>query len=227
MGFRVLLHVVRRPSSAACCREKKAKWAAFFFLRCSFVRSMGFVGRPRPSSKLVGPRTARPSSSISFREGLLSRAGGRGRMWVRVGVAPRPRLHRPSHSCSAMRLCESGLQLTEVTRRISTESTDVPAPWGPPSTKRTKEQKPPRKLGTWTVEAYRTWKPRTGQFHAAKGSIRAFRRSTSACPRLSPPARSLFLDARPIATRKKKGQKKGRHLFPRAPIDPPPLFRCT
>lgn len=107
--------VVRRPPHVGC-REKKAKRAAFF-LRCSFVRSVDFVGRPRASSKLVGPRTARPSSSISFREGLLSRAGGRGRMWVRVGVAPRPRLCRRSHSCSATRLRESALQLTEAGAR--------------------------------------------------------------------------------------------------------------
>lgn len=92
---------------------------------------------------------------------------------------------------------------SEVTRRISTESTDFPAPGPPPSTRRTKEQKPPRKLGTWTVEAYRTWKPRTCNLQPVPRLQRKPFRSTSASPRLSPPARSLFLDARPIATRNK------------------------
>lgn len=95
---------------------------------------------------------------------------------------------------------------SEVTRRISTESTDVPAPCPPPPP----EEQKNRSLrgssgpGRWKPTGHGSPGPATcNLFHASKGSLFAFRRSTSASPRLSPPARSLFLDARPIATRNK------------------------
>lgn len=116
---------------------------------------------------------------------------------------------------------------SEVTRRISTESTDVPAPWAPPlhqKNKRTEASEEARDLDGGSLqdmEAQDLQPATCNQFHASKGSLFAFRRSTSASPRLSPPARSLFLDARPIATR-----NKIQTLFISAgPIDPPPLFR--
>lgn len=146
-------------------------------------------------------------------------AGGRGPPAEIASAVPFMQRHSPARIRSTADRGGS-----EVTRRISTESTDVSAPWAPPPPERTKEQKPPRKLGTWTVEAYRTWKPRTCKFHASKGSILAFRRSTRRLPLAY--HRRPFLVPRRQANRdqkKKKDRKRDaidfrgpqliRHLF--------------
>lgn len=131
-------------------------------------------------------------------------AGGRGPPAEIVSAVP----FMQRHSAARIR-STADRGGSEVTRRISTESTDVSAPWAPPPPERTKEQKPPRKLGTWTVEAYRTWKPRTCKFHASKGSILAFRRSTRRLPlayhRPPVPCSSTPGQSRPEKKRTEKG----------------------
>lgn len=147
-------------------------------------------------------------------------AGGRGPPAEIASAVPFMQRHSPARIRSTADRGGS-----EVTRRISTESTDVSAPWAPPSTrknKRTEASEEARDLDGGSLqdmEAQDLQVPRLQRKHSRIPS-----QHSSASPRLSPPARSLFLDARPIATRNKKGQKKGRHRFPRAPIDPPPLF---
>jgi hypothetical protein len=143
-----VLHVGRRL-------QVKRRKTSFSLFPCSVDE---FVGRRRgigrAAQQMVGPAghgqpaADRPSSSISFREGLLSRAGGAGGCgcgWAWTPCRGPPAVGPPCRDCidccvraalPPKGLRESALQLigpqSEVTRRISTEST---------ADRRTEEQK--------------------------------------------------------------------------------------
>lgn len=114
---------------------------------------------------------------------------------------------------------------SEVTRRISTESTDVPAPWAPPlhqKNKRTEASEEARDLDGGSLQdmeaqdlqpATCSTPPKEAFSHsvAARRLRLAYHRPPVPCS--STPGQS------------RQEIKYRRYLFPRAPIDPPPLFR--